>query len=119
MSDAYFEAWRGGVIDTMIGVPASHEQRSADYYQKMNAGILDKEAKEKFKFPAEYMFKDVPDHGDVEEPVEFLLAEMDRYAAKLAALRPLVERGDGAALEQLFSEARAARERWLAGGFDA
>ena len=48
-----------------------------------------------------------------------LLAEMDRYAAKLAALRPLVERGDGAALEKVFAEARAARERWLAGGFDA
>ena len=86
MSDAYFEAWRGGVIDTMIGVPASHEQRSADYYQKMNAGILDKEAKEKFKFPAEYMFKDVPDHGDVEEPVEFLLAEMDRFNIAIGML---------------------------------
>ena len=48
-----------------------------------------------------------------------LLAEMDRYAAKLAALRPLVERGDGAALEKVFAEARAAREHWLAGGFDA
>ena len=47
-----------------------------------------------------------------------LLAELDRYAAKLAALRPLLERGDAAALEQLFSEARAARERWLAGEYE-
>ena len=47
-----------------------------------------------------------------------LLAELDRYAAKLAAIRPLVENGDGAALERLFAEARAARERWLA-VFDA
>jgi len=44
---------------------------------------------------------------------EPLLAELDRYAAKLRALRPLLERGDGAALEKLFAEARAARERWL------
>ena len=47
-----------------------------------------------------------------------LLAEMDRYAAKLAELRALVARGDGAALERVFAEARAARERWLAGDFD-
>jgi prephenate dehydrogenase len=44
-----------------------------------------------------------------------LLAELDRYAEKLRALRPLLERGDGAALETLFAEARAARERWLGG----
>jgi prephenate dehydrogenase len=48
-----------------------------------------------------------------------LLAEVDRYAAQLAALRPLIERGDGQALEQLFSKARAARERWLNGDYEA
>jgi len=47
-----------------------------------------------------------------------LLVELDRYVAKLRALRPLVERGDGAALEQLFAEARAARERWLSGEYE-
>jgi prephenate dehydrogenase len=47
-----------------------------------------------------------------------LLAELDRYAEKLAALRPLLERADGTALEKLFSEARAARERWLGGGHE-
>ena len=46
---------------------------------------------------------------------EPLLAELDRFADKLRALRPLLERGDGAALEKLFAEARAARERWLSG----
>ncbi len=47
-----------------------------------------------------------------------LLAELDRYAAQLAALRPLVERGDGAELERVFGAARAARERWLKGDFE-
>jgi prephenate dehydrogenase len=47
-----------------------------------------------------------------------LLAELDRYAEKLRALRPLLERGDGAALEKLFAEARAARGRWLAGEYE-
>jgi prephenate dehydrogenase len=47
-----------------------------------------------------------------------LLAELDRYAEKLRMLRPLLERGDGAALEKLFTEARAARERWLNGEYE-
>jgi prephenate dehydrogenase len=49
---------------------------------------------------------------------EKLLAELDRYAGKLRTLRPLIERGDGEALERLFAEARAARERWLAGDYE-
>lgn len=44
-----------------------------------------------------------------------LLAELDRYAGELSALRPMIERGDGDALERVFAEARAARERWLGG----
>jgi len=47
-----------------------------------------------------------------------LLDELDRYAAKLRELRPLVESGDGAALEKLFREARAAREHWLSGEYE-
>ncbi len=47
-----------------------------------------------------------------------LLDELDRYLAKLQAVRPLVASGDGAALEKLFAEARAARQRWLAGEYE-
>jgi len=47
-----------------------------------------------------------------------LLDELDRYVDKLRALRPLVAAGDGAALEKLFAEARAARGRWLAGDYE-
>lgn len=47
-----------------------------------------------------------------------LLDELDRYVAKLGAIRPLIERADGARLERLFAEARAARERWLNGEFE-
>ncbi len=77
---AYFDAWRGGVLDTMIGMPASAEERKTKHYAQINAGILDKEAREKFAFPAQYMFKDVPNYGDViDDPVALLLAEMDRF----------------------------------------
>ena len=49
---------------------------------------------------------------------QVLLAELERYGAQLAALRPMIERGDGAALERVFAAARAARERWLKGDYE-
>ena len=49
---------------------------------------------------------------------QVLLAELDRYGAQLAALRPMIERGDGAALERVFAAERAARERWLKGDYE-
>ena len=76
---AYFDAWRGGVLDTMIGMPASAEERTTKHYAQINAGILDKEAREQFAFPAQYMFKDVPDYENIDDPVALLLAEMDRF----------------------------------------
>ena len=47
-----------------------------------------------------------------------LVAELDRYADRLRALRAPLAAGDGPALEAVFSEARDARNRWLAGDFD-
>ncbi len=42
-----------------------------------------------------------------------LTAEVSRFSKKLDAMRKLLEKGDGAALEKLFAEAREARNRWL------
>lgn len=47
-----------------------------------------------------------------------LAAELGAYAAALERVRALVAAGEGAALERLFAEARAARERWLAGEYE-
>jgi prephenate dehydrogenase len=44
-----------------------------------------------------------------------LLGEIDRYAARLAVFRALVEKGDGPGLERLMTEARSARHAWGAG----
>jgi prephenate dehydrogenase len=41
---------------------------------------------------------------------EALLAELDRFGARLAVFRELIERGEGAGLERLMAEARAARQ---------
>ena len=43
-----------------------------------------------------------------------ILEELRRYRKKLDALAKLLEAGDGAALEKLFAEARAARDKWIA-----
>ncbi|QSI78561.1 MULTISPECIES: prephenate dehydrogenase/arogenate dehydrogenase family protein [Niveibacterium] len=48
-----------------------------------------------------------------------LLAELDTYITELAWIRALLSQGDGDSLLKLFSEARDAREAWLAGRFDA
>ena len=46
---------------------------------------------------------------------EAILAEMDRYSARLAVFRELIERGEAAGLERLMTEARTARTNWAAG----
>lgn len=48
-----------------------------------------------------------------------LVTELDRYVEKLRALRAPLAAGDGVALEAVFDQARNARNRWLAGDFDA
>jgi prephenate dehydrogenase len=47
-----------------------------------------------------------------------LLTELDRYLAELHALRAKLAERDGAALEDVFSAARAARTRWMKGEYD-
>ena len=42
-----------------------------------------------------------------------LLVELKRYSGELARVRRILQRGDGRALEALFSQARAARDRWI------
>jgi len=46
-----------------------------------------------------------------------LLRELRLYEEKLQAMGRMLEAGDAAALEKLFSEARAAREKWLKGDY--
>lgn len=44
-----------------------------------------------------------------------LLDELDRYGARLAVFRELIEKGEGPGLERLMAEARSARHAWSAG----
>jgi predicted TIM-barrel fold metal-dependent hydrolase len=67
-----------GAIDTMIGFP--HKDMKG-LYSFITQQTRDKESKEDFEFPVEYMFKDVPDkqYREVENPVEITLREMDLW----------------------------------------
>jgi prephenate dehydrogenase len=47
-----------------------------------------------------------------------LLNELHLYEKKLKGIGAMLEKGDAAALENLFAEARAAREKWLDGGYE-
>jgi prephenate dehydrogenase len=42
-----------------------------------------------------------------------LLEELEKYRKELDAIGKLLEAGDGAGLEKLFAEARAARDKWI------
>jgi predicted TIM-barrel fold metal-dependent hydrolase len=85
MSVEYFQAWKGGVVDLMIGIPASLEDRK-HHYDKFRSQLHDRESREEFSFPAQYMFKDLPKHENLEDPVEFLIAEMDRFNIRVGML---------------------------------
>ncbi|MBS1848958.1 MAG: amidohydrolase [Actinobacteria bacterium] len=67
-----------GAIDTMIGFP--HPDMKATY-EFITRQTKDAESKSDFEFPAEYMFKDVPDKSlrDVSDPIALTVAEMDRW----------------------------------------
>jgi predicted TIM-barrel fold metal-dependent hydrolase len=75
---AFADAVAGGVVDLLIGVPAPSADQ-AEKYQRYLTQIRDRESREDFSFPAQYMFKDVPEFGDLDDPVETLIAEMDRH----------------------------------------
>ena len=85
-----------GIVDTMIGFPADPEQM----YGLMRRELLrDRESKESFAMPAEYMFHDLPQHqiDSASDPVSFTLSAMDRYDVEtglvsLSASREVTER---------------------------
>ena len=67
-----------GIVDTMIGFP--HKDMKATYRFITNQ-TKDRQSKEDFEFPVEYMFKNVPEKQfrEAEDPVAVTLGEMDRW----------------------------------------
>jgi hypothetical protein len=67
-----------GIVDTMIGFPHRDMQ---EVYAFITRQTKDRQSKEEFAFPAEYMFKDVPekDLTDSDDPISVTLREMDHW----------------------------------------
>jgi uncharacterized protein len=70
------------VIDTMIGFP--HE--GSAQYDFIRKQTKDRESKESFEFPVEYMFKDVPKGLPTGDPVSLVLQQMDRFGIEKAMI---------------------------------
>jgi uncharacterized protein len=89
-----------GIIDTMIGFPHKNME---EVYAFITRQTKDRQSKEEFAFPAEYMFKDVPEKGlgESDDPVSLTLREMDRWGIE-KGLIGVAEPGDtgGVALKR-------------------
>jgi len=66
-----------GVIDLMLGLPEGSKKH---WYSFLRAGLMDRESKEDFEFPVEYIFKDVPkDIDEGTDAIAAVLKEMDHF----------------------------------------
>jgi predicted TIM-barrel fold metal-dependent hydrolase len=69
-----------GVVDLMIAFPPT--QRSVDDFSFRS--LLKDEGSAGMQFPAEYMFKHLPDNvSEEQDPVQATLAEMDKYGVAI------------------------------------
>ena len=65
------------IIDCMISFPIADKKALYEFITKQTK---DSQSKDEYKFPVEYMFKDVPDEADSgEDPVAVTLREMDKH----------------------------------------
>ena len=81
----------GGVpiVDTMIGFARDPRAR----HEGLLKLTADRQSREKFAMPAEYMFKDVPEKKPVEgDPIAHTLTEMDRWGIRIGMIS--VGKGD-------------------------
>jgi uncharacterized protein len=72
-----------GVIDLMVQIPSDDNSK---WYEFLKPLLLDKESREQFKFPAQYMFKNVPEADRSPDHVKTMLLDMDRYGIERAMI---------------------------------
>ncbi len=69
-----------GAIDLMLQIPSEEQSGWYDFLRPL---LLDRESRERFEFPAQYMFKDLPKG---KTGVEAVLHEMDRHGVERAMI---------------------------------
>ena len=73
-----------GVIDCMMGVPTAADR--GDWYKAFRPLLRDVESLEQFEMPAQYMFKDIPDLAEMGDPVDWTVAQMNRFGIEAALI---------------------------------
>jgi predicted TIM-barrel fold metal-dependent hydrolase len=81
------------VIDLMLSIPVSED--NSEWYEAFKPLLRDPESRAMFKMPAQYMFKDIPKVGPVEDKVAWTLGHMDRHNITRAMIG-FDERSEGA-----------------------
>jgi uncharacterized protein len=71
------------VIDLMMSIPTDDNTK---WYEFLRPLLLDKESREQFTFPAQYMFKHVPETAKSNDYVKLVLTEMDRHGIEQAMI---------------------------------
>lgn len=71
------------IIDLMLSVPGEDNSK---WYEFMKPLLMDQESREMFKFPAQYMFKDVPQIGGKDDYVAYTIEQMDKHGIHRAML---------------------------------
>lgn len=64
-------------IDLMLGIPVSETNK--EWYEAFKPLLLDEESRQMFKMPAQYMFRDIPQLGGVDDYLDFTVQQMDRH----------------------------------------
>src|SRR6478752_1389313 len=74
-----------GIVDLGMGFPYTSIEEKKAAYGFFKANLKDRESLEEFEFPAQYMFKDVPDvvPPDV-DPVRYVVEKMDAFGIEQA-----------------------------------
>ena len=69
-----------GIVDLGMGFPYTSVEEKKAAYDFFKANLKDKQSLEEFEFPAQYMFKDVPDVVPPETDVgQWIVDKMDAF----------------------------------------
>lgn len=73
-----------GIVDTMVGLPIPVDESRK--YESFSSLLRDKESREDFEMPAEYMFTNVPRPQSSDDYGAVLISEMDRFGIDIAVV---------------------------------
>ncbi|MEX2207612.1 MAG: amidohydrolase family protein [Myxococcota bacterium] len=72
-----------GVIDLMLAIPTDDNSR---WYEFMKPLLRDRESREQFKMPAQYMFRNIPGFTPGSDFLALVVAELDKYGIERAMI---------------------------------